>query len=155
MRLIIISFCLAVNISCDSSGPLGIPNPDLFNNVILFDDFNSIKLEKDPLRITKTRIEKDSLIINIEYSGGCTKHEFQLFIGKWILKSNPPQAELYLSHNSNGDMCEAYIRREIKFDLYQLKNWFGNSMNLKGVLILRIHEPGSNEPFIPMVSYIL
>lgn len=155
MRLIIISFCLAVTIACDSSGPLEIPNLDLSNTVLLFDDINSIKLEKDPLRITKTRIEKDSLIINVEYSGGCTKHDFKLFIGKWILKSNPPQAELYLSHNSNGDMCEAYIRREIKFNLYLLKNWFANSMNLKGELILRIHEPGNNSPFIPMVSYIL
>ncbi|MFA5806010.1 MAG: hypothetical protein WC879_15340 [Melioribacteraceae bacterium] len=155
MRLIIISFCLALTIACDSLGPLEMPNPDLSNTVILFDDINSIKLEKDPLHITKTRIEKDSLIINVEYSGGCTKHDFKLFIGKWILKSNPPQAELYLSHNSNGDMCEAYIRREIKFDLTLLKNWFANSMKLKGELILRIHEPGNNEPFIPMVSYIL
>ena len=155
MRLIIISFCLALTIACDSLGPLEMPNPDLSNTVILFDDINSIKLEKDPLHITKTRIEKDSLIINVEYSGGCTKHDFKLFIGKWILKSNPPQAELYLSHNSNGDMCEAYIRREIKFDLTLLKNWFGNSMKLKGELILRIHEPGSNEPFKPMISYFL
>lgn len=155
MRLIIISFCLAVIISCDSSGPLEIPNPYLFNNVILFDDFNSIKLDKDLLSITKTRIEKDSLIISVEYSGGCTKHEFKLFIGKWILKSNPPQAEIYISHNSNGDMCEAYISREIKFDLTLLKNWFTSGMNLKGELILRIHEPGNNEPFIPMVRYIL
>ncbi|MEK6552891.1 MAG: hypothetical protein AABZ54_05530, partial [Bacteroidota bacterium] len=70
MRLIIISFCLALTIACDSLGPLEMPNPDLSNTVILFDDINSIKLEKDPLHITKTRIEKDSLIINVEYNGG-------------------------------------------------------------------------------------
>ncbi len=153
--LLVLSICLISLLGCDDPVPLETPGIDLSNTVILFDDINSIKLEKDPLHITKTRIEKDSLIINIEYSGGCTKHDFKLFIGKWILKSNPPQAELYLSHNSNGDMCEAYIRREIKFDLTLFKNWFANSMKLKGELILRIHEPGNNEPFKPMISYFL
>ncbi len=155
MKILSLFVCLIFLPSCNEPELLEMPGIDLSGDVVLFDNFSQIKLIDHPLCITKTRIEKDSLIINVEYSGGCTKHDFKLFIGKWILKSNPPQAELYLSHNSNGDMCEAYIRREIKFDLTLLKNWFANSMKLKGELILRIHEPGNNEPFTPMVSYIL
>lgn len=155
MRLIIISFCLAVTIACDSSGPLEIPNPDLSKTVLLFDDINSIKLEKDPLHITKTRIEKDTLYINVEYSGGCSRHEFKLYVWKGILKSNPQQAEIFVSHNSNGDLCKAWIRKEIKFELSTLRVWYLEGMNISGELILRIHEPGNNEPFTPMVSYIL
>ncbi|MBI5730864.1 MAG: hypothetical protein HY963_06985 [Ignavibacteriales bacterium] len=155
MKILSLFVCLIFLLSCNEPELLEMPGIDLSGDVVLFDNFSQIKLIDHPLRITKTRIEKDSLIINVEYSGGCTKHDFKLFIGKWILKSNPSQAELYLSHNSNGDMCEAYIRREIKFDLTLLKNWFANSMKLKGELILRIYEPRNNEPFKPMLSYFL
>jgi len=152
-------FLIFISISaltcCFDSIPLESPSIYYSENVIMFDNWNSIKLIKDPLVISKVKIEKDSLIISVEYSGGCAKHDFKLFIGKWLLKSNPPQAELFLSHDSHGDMCLAWISRDLKFDLTLLKNWFSANMNLKGELILRIYSPGKSEPFSPLLSYYL
>ena len=62
----------------------------------------------------------DIIIINIQDLDSVSLHtnfasldEVNRLSG--FAKSNPPQAYLYLSHNSNNDLCEAFITEWLSF----------------------------------------
>lgn len=78
------------------------------------------KYSMDPFRLDSAYIEEDWLMIKVSYSGGCKSHDLHL----WKLPPNalnPPPVELALSHNANGDMCEAYLTRWLVFSLIPLR----------------------------------
>lgn len=78
------------------------------------------KYSMDPFRLDSAYIDKDWLMMQVSYSGGCKDHEFNL----WRLPPNalnPPPIELALSHKANGDLCEAYITRWLIFSLVPLR----------------------------------
>ncbi len=62
-------------------------------------------------------LKGDRLILDVMYGGGCRTHTFQLNWDGKLLKSNPPQIVLNLSHNANGDTCKALISQRLQFDL--------------------------------------
>jgi hypothetical protein len=63
------------------------------------------------------RKNPDKLIIDVRYGGGCGRHTFQLAWDGAVLKSDPPQVSLVLSHDANGDMCRALLSERLQFDL--------------------------------------
>lgn len=78
------------------------------------------KYSMDPFRLDSAYVENDWLMMRVSYSGGCREHELNL----WKLPPNaldPPPVELALSHDANGDMCEAYITRWLVFSLVPLQ----------------------------------
>lgn len=78
------------------------------------------KYSMDPFRVDSAYVENDWLMMQVSYGGGCREHEFHL----WRLPPNaldPPPVELALSHNANGDMCEAYLTRWLVFSLVPLR----------------------------------
>jgi hypothetical protein len=116
------------------------------DEVIIIEDplsFNRDSIEIDDFDINEIYINADLLTLNISYSGGCKEHTFQLYATRGIYKSNPPQADVFLSHNANGDFCEAYITENIKFDLSLMSP----------PVYLRIHPFKSNEPIYPLILY--
>jgi hypothetical protein len=98
-------------------------------------------LKKDVLTINSASIEKDELVMSVSYSGGCRDHIIDLYSYTGIMKSNPPQMNLVLSHNANGDMCEAYITKNIRFDLSKIKEYLGGLVGVTGTVILNINGP--------------
>lgn len=62
-------------------------------------------------------LKGDRLILDVMYGGGCRTHTFQLNWDGKLLKSNPPQIVLNLSHDANGDTCKALISQRLQFDL--------------------------------------
>jgi hypothetical protein len=78
------------------------------------------KYDMDSFRLDSAYIDGDYLMMLVNYSGGCRDHEFNL----WKLPPNaldPPPVELALSHNANGDMCEAWISRWLVFSLVPIR----------------------------------
>jgi hypothetical protein len=75
----------------------------------------------DPFQLDRARIEGDLLILDVSHSGGCAAHDFALWTTRAYEKSLPPQHHLVLTHDARGDLCEAYIARELRFDLSPLK----------------------------------
>jgi hypothetical protein len=75
------------------------------------DQFNTLSAE-----ITN----EDSLVIEVEYGGGCKEHVFKLITNGMLKKSMPPQCTLYLEHESNEDMCRALLRQKLSFYLGHL-----------------------------------
>ncbi|MCI5122954.1 MAG: hypothetical protein D3925_00385 [Candidatus Electrothrix sp. AR5] len=71
----------------------------------------------DMVMISAAGLKGDKLLIDVSYAGGCAPHDFQLEWNGDFLKSNPQQVMFNLSHNGNGDACQALIRERLQFDL--------------------------------------
>lgn len=109
--------------SCDRGTPAEIvfieelscaPYVDLY-----FSNYDS--LARDPIYLHEAFIDGDCLQIKFSYSGGCREHTIDLArMHPWIASSSTvPTFEI--RHNANGDMCEAYFTKELRFDLTSLK----------------------------------
>ena len=123
--------------------------------VLLFDDWPKDGFPSDPANITAITLEKDILEIQIVYPGGCQEHTFELHAWTGFLLSNPPQGELYLTHDSHGDICTEAIEMPLLFDLAPLDK--SRADRHANPLILRITEPAggsfANEPFMPLIEW--
>jgi hypothetical protein len=84
--------------------------------------FNPEDYPHDGFTISEVEIIDDCINIKVGYSGGCEEHEFVLGV-VWPECGTPPVPPpvLYLCHNANGDMCEAYITETVTFDLSLLQ----------------------------------
>ena len=79
------------------------------------------KYPNDAVQIQKAVLKDDKVTLTVSYSGGAKKHEFKLYASKGIKESYPAQIHVVLSHNANGDAAEAYITRDVIFDISVLK----------------------------------
>jgi len=82
---------------------------------------NYDSLSWDPVYINEAVVDDNHLEINLSYGGGCRRHTIDL---ARIHSLNPDSGEIPLfeiRHNANGDMCEAYITKDVCFDLTKLK----------------------------------
>jgi hypothetical protein len=109
--------------SCDRGTPAEIvfieelncaPYVDLY-----FSNYDS--LARDPVYIHEAFVDGDCLQIKLSYSGGCEEHTIDLArMHPWTASSSTvPTFEI--RHNANGDMCEAWFTKELRYDLTQLK----------------------------------
>ena len=62
-------------------------------------------------------VDKDKLVLDITYSGGCEKHEFTLIKVPGCMKSYPVRQKAILKHTSNGDACKALVREQIEVNV--------------------------------------
>lgn len=86
---------------------------------LYFSNYDS--LARDPIYLHEAFVDEDCLQIKISYSGGCKQHTIDLArMHPWIPGSSTVPV-LEIRHNGNGDMCEAYFTRELRFDLSPLK----------------------------------
>ncbi|NLO01722.1 MAG: hypothetical protein GX126_05295 [Bacteroidales bacterium] len=82
------------------------------------DNYDS--LAWDPLYLNEAVVDDNHLKINVSYGGGCKRHTIDLAM---IHGHNADSEEIPLfeiRHNANGDMCEAYITKDVCFDLTEL-----------------------------------
>ena len=125
------------------------------SQVLLFDDWLQESFPTDAARITAITLEKNILEIHVVYQGGCQEHSFELHAWTGFLLSNPPQGELYLSHDAHGDICTEAIEKLLWFDLTLLDK--SRTDRHANPLILRITEPAggsfANDPFMPLIEW--
>jgi hypothetical protein len=83
---------------------------------------NYDSLQSDPVQVQDAYIDGDCLHIKISYSGGCRLHTVDLarIYPKCGTPPLPPPT-FEIRHNSNGDMCEAFITKDYRFDISLLK----------------------------------
>ncbi len=158
---VLVLFCLAVVfLSCSNnsnflSSIVTDPNSYLTGKIFIVDSLNIKSLSNDYLKVIKQSIQNDFLNLTVQYYGGCTEHEVNIYIPKGILKTNPPQFELFISHNRNNDLCESIVTKEYKINILGLKEFYKSSYNSGDQVILRIYEPNSNIPVEPLLKYQL
>jgi len=109
--------------SCDRGVPAEVtlieelscaPYVDLY-----FSNYDS--LARDPIYLHEAFFDGNCLQIKVSYSGGCKEHTIDLArMHPWTASSSTvPTFEI--RHNANGDMCEAFFTKELRFDLSSLK----------------------------------
>ncbi len=123
------------------------------DTLVFFSNKDQIDFPDDAATIDSIKIIQDQLLIQIHFGGGCKTHQFALYVWQGLSKSNPPQVEIFLSHDNHGDSCEAWLGQELEFDLIPVKDYFSTTYQLSGPLLLRIYEPGSLHPFLPLPVY--
>ncbi len=72
---------------------------------------------KDAYKLSEPRVSGDTLFVQVEYSGGCKDHVFTARHNGQYMKSMPPQLNVTIDHNANGDKCRELIRETLAFDL--------------------------------------
>jgi hypothetical protein len=140
---------------CDQGNP-SVLSPQInspYTGIILVDDLSAAAVATDNAQIKSTVVASDLLTLVGRYGGGCAQHEFKLFGSKRLLESYPPQADIILSHNANGDACKALITDSLRFSLVSLREFYQVSYGSGGTLLLRIHEPGAAAPLSLLVRY--
>ncbi len=58
---------------------------------------------------------------HISYHGGCGKNNFELYSNGLLMKSMPPQLEIYLEREQENETCNDEIKQLLKFDLSPVK----------------------------------
>lgn len=71
--------------------------------------------------ILEAKINGDYLLLDIEFTGGCEQHRFNLYFNEVLMKSMPPKATLFLNHIDNNDKCESIVQKTLKFNIKKLK----------------------------------
>jgi hypothetical protein len=85
---------------------------------VLITDLPLDSIQLDSFSLNSVAIEGDRTSLNISHGGGCEKHDYDLFMSPAaFLESIPVQANLYLQHEDNDDLCEAWINTTLVFDL--------------------------------------
>jgi len=115
---VILAFVLLSMLACsDSDDPD--PNGCDFGTVISQERYRIAP--SDELTINSLEIENDCLKINFSASG-CNgdSWKIELIDAGSIKESDPPQRDLRLSLD-NDELCEAFITRELSFNISRLK----------------------------------
>lgn len=126
-----ISSCSLIDNQANGSSNSG-NNTTASTKQLIIDDIS--KYPQDQVTIRDASIVGDSLTMLVSYSGGCKAHEFKVVASGAIMKSMPPQMNVVLSHNSNGDMCEALLTQDVTVGLNAIKQYAsgGIILHLKG-----------------------
>lgn len=74
-----------------------------------------------PLNIKYAEQNGDYAVFDVSYSGGCEEHEFKLITTGVFATTYPPEVEVLLAHNNNGDNCRSVVDRKLFFELTPLR----------------------------------
>lgn len=119
--LIIISgiSCKSNKNTSNSNNQKGIP--------VVIDSSFSVDNKNMRMNILNIQLNKDVLTMEINYSGGCQEHNFNLYSNGKI-ENNTMQ--LFLVDLQNEDFCKMLLTDTLKFNLSNLKTISKNKLNL-------------------------
>lgn len=91
------------------------------SQVIFIDPSVNHSVGIDPVNVKNAQQIGDFIVLDVSYSGGCEEHEFQLETRGDFTSTYPPEVDVTLKHNSNGDRCRGVMDKKLWFDLRPLK----------------------------------
>jgi hypothetical protein len=91
------------------------------SQVIFIDSSVNHLVGVDPVKVKDAQQIGDFIVIDVSYSGGCEEHEFQLETRGDFTSTYPPEVDVTLKHNSNGDRCRGITDTKLWFDLTPIK----------------------------------
>jgi hypothetical protein len=96
----------------------------------------------DGFGIDSSIVAGDTLLVYVNYSGGCREHDYFLFGTTGLEESIMPMVQAVLIHDGHADFCEAFLHRTLRFDLLPVRQMVGN------VSPVSIALPGSPDSII-------
>ena len=101
-------------------------------------------LPRDGYQIEEAHIDRDTLRLRVTHGGGCAVHEYGLTAYDGWLESNPVQVRALLLHDAHGDMCDALLTVNLRFDLQPLKQAYLRAYGgSSGTVVIRLSDPRS------------
>jgi hypothetical protein len=85
----------------------------------------------DPYEFRNMSVSGDTLVVEVQYAGGCAQHDFTLLVAPIFMESYPVQMSGSLAHDANGDMCRALVGRTLRIDLRPLRDLYRQSYGVK------------------------
>ena len=109
---------------CDSQSPTDLTD---YDPVIVVEDARSGRWPAAATQISGHRVSRDTLSLDVSYSGGCATHVFRLVVSRTFAESFPVQTWGVLAHDDGGDPCDGVLVETLLFDLSPLKEayWAG------------------------------
>ncbi|MDE2996941.1 MAG: hypothetical protein OXT73_09445 [Bacteroidota bacterium] len=114
---------------CDSE-TLADVDPPFTGGTVQIADFTPSDLEGDTFELIEARIDGQTLLLDVAYSGGCAEHEFGGLSPSVVILIHPAQLSVYVMHDGNGDLCEAYIHNTVSLDISTLLASHGGEFDL-------------------------
>ena len=116
MRITKYIFCLLsiLNVGCESES-VDINSPVSTKVFTIQGDFHDII--SDDFNLFDATLTEGILTLEVGYSGGCEEHEFTIVWPDAIIAIYPPEFSIYVTHDGNGDMCEAYLKETLEIDI--------------------------------------
>lgn len=105
-------------LSC-STGKEIIPNVEEKSNVIVA-ELGDLSTKSAPFKISSVQIIGNSMILEVNYSGGCKEHDFKMIGSNMIAKSMPPIRSIKLIDTTTDDMCKKLEIKNITVDISAL-----------------------------------
>ncbi len=94
---------------------------------------------RDPVvALRDVTVDGGVLTIAVSHGGGCADHTFDAVAWGGWKESNPVQVDLFLSHDAKGDLCEALVFRDLRFDLTPLRRAYVRDYAPAGPTTIRI-----------------
>ena len=113
-----------------------------------------------PYTIEEAKIVGKELIVTFVTKGGCKEHDFSAYSPvlerEGFMESNPVQANVYFTHNNNGDTCESIIEKNYKYDITPIieryKQFYGREDSIMLNLVYDLTGNNGN-PSVIRVTY--
>ncbi|MHA2232590.1 MAG: hypothetical protein ACXAB4_08855 [Candidatus Hodarchaeales archaeon] len=106
---------------------------------------------RDPYTINRAKIDNDILHVEVSFGGGCKAHNFTLIVLSGFGESLPVAANALLSHDGNNDLCEAWLTKELRFDLSSLKEEWQHTYEQESGAIRILLNPAEDLPFLEIL----
>jgi hypothetical protein len=118
----------------DGSEPVSYPQ-------VRITDISPSSIHIAPFFLDTVTVTTDTISLDIGYGGGCQPHYFFLYMSpSAFMESHPVQANIYLRHVDNDDMCEAYIQESVAFDLRPMADLYWQEYGQYDPIVLNVHE---------------
>jgi heat shock protein HslJ len=110
--------------------------------VVQFTDFEVVDFKIDPFQIHSiSKIDDTHIAVKVSYSGGCAEHDFALFTDNEIMPGNATDfAKMMITHDAHGDMCNAWLTKELVFDVAPLLRKWQSNPHSNGRLALQFSQ---------------
>jgi len=139
--IFLVSTGMATIFACQNNDTFNMPDPQdgeqSCRNIVINESLYDTA-PRDNFIIKDAIIKHDSLIIMVQYGGGCGTTSFNLITEGYFMESNPVQLDILLSFEDE-DLCEAAIQEQICFDMTKLATLYKDSyLANQGTIILRL-----------------
>ncbi len=131
LKSICILLVLLTGISCKSNKKSSSSN-NIYNNQtkgipVIIDSSFSADNKNLRMNILNMQLNKDILTLEINYSGGCKEHSFNLYTSGKAKNNN---LQLFLVDMQNEDFCKMLLTDTLQFNLSNLKSLNKGKLNL-------------------------
>ena len=129
---------LSVEIS-DSGDPV--------DSKVIITDLSPGAIQVRPWTYDTVFVDDDKLELSGTYSGGCQTHYFRVYMSPpGFPLSLPPQADLYVRHESLPDFCEAIIHWERTISLEPVIDLYRQQFGQEGEILLNLYHYFDDQP---------